>query len=102
MLYWCALIKFIGTEVLTAMVMDSSSSWDIAPCIALKTNRLFGGIYRLHLHGQRIRQARNQHGIDNKFYFVYFSTLKMELICSFKMSVTFNGLHGVISQKIEL
>jgi hypothetical protein len=32
----------------------------------------------------------------------YYSTLKMEAACSSGTSVTFNGLHGDISQKIEL
>jgi hypothetical protein len=32
----------------------------------------------------------------------YSSTLKMEAICFFKLQLTFNGLHGVISQRTEL
>jgi hypothetical protein len=37
--------------------------------------------------------------------FVFYSaypTLKVEAICSFETSVDFNGIHGLISQKIEL
>jgi hypothetical protein len=32
----------------------------------------------------------------------YSSTLKMEASCSSETSLTFNGLHGIISQEIEL
>jgi hypothetical protein len=34
--------------------------WDIMPCIPLKVNRPFGGIYRLHLQDRKISRARNQ------------------------------------------
>jgi hypothetical protein len=50
----------VGFEVITAVVIKSSSFWDITPCSPLKVNRHFGGTCRLHLQGGRIRQARNQ------------------------------------------
>jgi hypothetical protein len=37
-------------DVLTAAVMKSSLSWDIAPCSPLKVNRRFVGTYHHHLH----------------------------------------------------
>jgi hypothetical protein len=40
---------FVGSEVLTAMVMKSNIFWDITPCSPLKVNRRFGGAYRLNL-----------------------------------------------------
>jgi hypothetical protein len=48
----------VGFEVLTPVVMKNSIFWDITPCSLLKVNRLFGGIYRHHLQGRRISQAR--------------------------------------------
>jgi hypothetical protein len=36
------------------------------------------------------------------FLHAYSSTLKMEVTCSSEMLVTFNGLDGIISQKIGL
>jgi hypothetical protein len=54
--------RFVGFEVLTAVVVKSSIFWDVTPCGPFKVNRRFGGAYPL----------------------------------------TFNGLLGVISQKIEL
>jgi hypothetical protein len=54
----CILVS-VGFEVLTAMVMKNSISWDTKPCSPLKVNRSFGGICRLQLHGRRISQERN-------------------------------------------
>jgi hypothetical protein len=39
--------------------VNSSMFWGITPCSPLKVNRRFGGTHRLHLHGWRVRQARN-------------------------------------------
>jgi hypothetical protein len=71
----------LGCKVLTAVVMKSSVFWDITPFSPLKVNRRFGGTRRLHVQGRRISQARNQRKAGGK---------------------ALNGLHGVISQKIEL
>jgi hypothetical protein len=49
----------IGLEVLTAVVMTSSTVWEITPRNPLKVMRRVGGTCRLHLQGRRIRQARN-------------------------------------------
>jgi hypothetical protein len=50
----------VGFAVLTVVVMKSSRFWDIKPHSPLKINHHFGGIYSLHLQGQRINQVRNQ------------------------------------------
>jgi hypothetical protein len=42
-----------GFEVLTAVVMNNTTFWDITPCSPLSVNRRFGGTYRLHLHGRK-------------------------------------------------
>jgi hypothetical protein len=47
----------VGFEVLTAVVIKSTTFWDIAPCNQLKVSLCFGGIYHLHLQGQRISRA---------------------------------------------
>jgi hypothetical protein len=57
--------------------------WDEMPCSPLNANRRFGGKCRLHLQVRRISQARNQNEAGSKH------------------SLTFNGLHGVISQTTE-
>jgi hypothetical protein len=54
--------------------------WDITPCSLLKVKGGFGGTRSLHLEGLRISQARN---------------------VPTKRQLTFNGLHGVISHKIQ-
>jgi hypothetical protein len=35
-------VAYVGFEVLTAVVMNSSVFWDIMPCSPLKVNRRFG------------------------------------------------------------
>jgi hypothetical protein len=79
---------------LNVQCVDQKSTifWDITPCSPLEVNRLFGGTYRLHLQGRRISRARNQSKIrwQGRRYIPP------------KRRFTFNGLHGVISQKIVL
>jgi hypothetical protein len=47
------LIKYVGFDILTSVVVKSSIFWDITPCSPLKVNRRFGGTYRLHIQGLR-------------------------------------------------
>jgi hypothetical protein len=75
------------------VVMKSSIFWDITPYSPLKVNRRLGGTCRLHLQGRRINQARNKREADSKQSLRHLPT---------KRRFTFNGLHGVISQMIEL
>jgi hypothetical protein len=63
-------------------IPKTSVFWDITPCIPLKVNQRYGGTCGFHLQGRRISQARNHREAGSK--------------------QTFNGLHGVISQKIDL
>jgi hypothetical protein len=72
-------------------LMKSAIFWDITPCSQLTVNRHFGGTYHLHLQGRRINRARNQRE----------SRWQAEPVPP-KRRLTFNGLHGVISQKIVL
>jgi hypothetical protein len=45
---------FVGSEVLTEVVMKNSTFSDISPCSPLRVNWRFGGIRQVHLHAQRI------------------------------------------------
>jgi hypothetical protein len=38
----------------------SSIFWAVTPCDSVRVKRCFGGTYRLHLLGPRVRKARNQ------------------------------------------
>jgi hypothetical protein len=49
------LLRTVGLEVLTAVVMKSTTFWDIMPCSPLSVNRHFGGTYRLYLQGRKNR-----------------------------------------------
>jgi hypothetical protein len=46
---------FIGFEVVTAVTMKNAVFWNLAPCRSC-VNRRFGGRYRLHLQGRKIRE----------------------------------------------
>jgi hypothetical protein len=69
-------IKYVGFEVLTAVVMNSSVFWDVPPCSPLKVNR-----------------QQSPLCLPPDFMLVsclaYSLTPKMEVICSSKMSVDF-------------
>jgi hypothetical protein len=47
-------------QVLTAVVMKTSVSWNITPCSLLKVNGCFGGIFSIHLQGRRLSKERSQ------------------------------------------
>jgi hypothetical protein len=78
----CFLRLIQGVE--TSWTLKSTIFWDITLCSLLSIYRRFGGTYRLHLQGRKISLARWRRHIPPKRRF------------------TLNGLHGVISQKIEL
>jgi hypothetical protein len=56
--------QYVGSEVLTAVVMKRTIIWDTTPCIPLKVNRRFGWFLPQ----------------------LIFSSLKMEAICSSETS----------------
>jgi hypothetical protein len=48
-------IKFEKFEVFTAVTMKNAVLWDVAQCSS-SVNRRFGGTYRLHIQGRKIRE----------------------------------------------
>jgi hypothetical protein len=74
----------------------SSSSWDITPCSPLEVNQDFGGTSPLS-SGLKTKpnkkSVKAQHSLRSRWWRRYVST---------KRRLTFNGLHDVVSQKIEL
>jgi hypothetical protein len=42
-------------EVYTAVTRNNAAFWDVVPCRS-HVNRCFGGTYRLHLQGRKIRE----------------------------------------------
>jgi hypothetical protein len=67
-----SLFSYVGFEVFTAVVMKSIIFWDETPCSLFSCN--FGGTGACHLH-------------TSWFLLKFFSTLKMEAICSSETSV---------------
>jgi hypothetical protein len=87
--------------------MKSSILWDIMPCSPLKVKHHFGGTFHLHLQSQRISQARALLATCFMLVscFAYFFGLYPEdggRNVPLKRQLIFNGLHSIISQKIEL
>jgi hypothetical protein len=83
--------------------MKSIIFWDMTP---LSCIRRFGGTYRLHLQGRRIRSARNQQA--SRWLACWFlpelilTPWKWRRCVPPKRRLTLNGLRGIISQKIIL
>jgi hypothetical protein len=63
--------------------MKSSIFWDITPCSQFKVNWRFRGACRLHLQGQRIRQARNRCESRWQAELLYIDTHYVDLWISF-------------------
>jgi hypothetical protein len=99
-------LTYVEFEVITSVVMKSTIFGDITPCSPLKVNRRFRGTFRLHLQGRRISRGRSQRErwqVETLvFCSAYFSTLKMEAICSSETSVDTQRTTRRISQKIVL
>jgi hypothetical protein len=93
-LYWGRYESaFVGSKVLTPVVMKSSVVWDIKSCSPLKVNRSFGetGSEVILLPASRWFLAC-----------IILRPWRWKLYFPPKHRLTFSELHGVISQKIEL
>jgi hypothetical protein len=49
------IVTYARFEVFTAVTIKNAIFWDVAPCTSC-VNQRFGGTYRLHLQGRRIRE----------------------------------------------
>jgi hypothetical protein len=76
--------------------MKGSIFWDITPCSSLKVNLSFGGIHGLHLHGRRIIQEGSLKTVASR------TDPEGGDMCLRQSRLTFSGLHGAISQNMEL
>jgi hypothetical protein len=78
--------------------------WDITSCSPLKVIRRFRGTYRVHLQGRIIRRTRNQRERRWQAELTYsrfiLRSRRWRRYVPPKRRSTFNGLHGLISQKI--
>jgi hypothetical protein len=57
------LLRYVGFEVLTAVVMKCSIFWDVTLSSPLKLKGCFGGTCHLHLQGLRISRTGNERAI---------------------------------------
>jgi hypothetical protein len=92
------------------LIEEFFTCWDITPCSPLKVNKHFYGTSRLQKAllvncftlVSRLQKALLVNCFTLVSCVAYSSTLKMEATRSPKRPLTFNGLHGVISQKGKL
>jgi hypothetical protein len=88
--------------------MNGSIVWDVTSRSPLKVNRHFGGTCCLHLQGGSISQARNQRQAGRASRAVVVNASGWFLACRilppwrWRRQLTFDRLHGVISQEIKL
>jgi hypothetical protein len=54
-IFLSAILTNARFEVFTAVIMKNAVFWDVAACTSC-VNRRFGGTYRLHLQGRKIRE----------------------------------------------
>jgi hypothetical protein len=96
-------MQSVGFEVPTAVVMKSYIFCDITSCSPLKVNRRFGGACCLHLQGRRISEARNQVYLlhSSCLFGLFFDPEDGDNMLLRYFVWLSNGLHSVISQKIE-
>jgi hypothetical protein len=95
------MLFFVGFEVLTADVMNSSIFWDITRCSPFKVNRHFGGTCCLHLHGRRKSQARNQREASTtQRYIPEDRTLKV-VIYSQMLNIVLSSLHSYLDSTVS-
>jgi hypothetical protein len=98
----CGKFRCINTNL---SLMQNSVFWDKTSCSPLKVNRRFGGTYRLHLQSRIISRARYRRKSRWQAEICFRAGFLFGLFFDTEDGggrLTFNGLHGVISQKIEL
>jgi hypothetical protein len=85
------------------MTVHIAVFWVIISCNLVRVNQLFGEICCLHLQGRRISRARNQgeSRASDFLLWLFFDPEKWRRHVPPKRLLNFNGLHGIISQKVE-
>jgi hypothetical protein len=94
--------EHVGFEVLTAVVIKSSVFWDMTQCSPLKVDRRFRGTCPLHRQCWRVSQREISVKQATIFASLTLQPWRWRWQFTPKRRLTFNGLHGVISQKVEL
>jgi hypothetical protein len=104
----CICLSVCLQNKVQAPIWKNSIFWDTTPCGPMKVNWRFGGTYRHHLRDLIIRKARNQHEVGSKLCFAWFLVRlilrpwRWRWYIPPKRWLTFNNLHGIISQKTVL
>jgi hypothetical protein len=90
----CTEFLITGYKFRTTVIINNPIFWDKMPCSPLTSNRLFGGICRLHLQGCLLSAS------CWFLAWLFLRPWKWKRHVSPRLQLIFNGLHGLISQKI--
>jgi hypothetical protein len=88
--YWCRTV--FGVLYQLFQLPQKRKLLGVKPCGLLKVNQQFARIFRLHIQGRRISQT-------SRFIL---RPWRYRRHVPLKRPLSFNGLHGVVPQKIEL
>jgi hypothetical protein len=83
-------VRIVRSEVFTEVTMKNAVFWDVAQCRSC-VNRRFGGTYRLHLQGRKIRERGTS--VSRWLQFSRYVPPKRRFT---------QDLHGTTSQKMAL
>jgi hypothetical protein len=84
----------------TTLCTKSSVFWDITPCNPFESQMMLRSNISPPSSGRRINQAKNRHESDWFLALFIFWPCRWRRHILPKRRLTFNGLHGVISQKV--
>jgi hypothetical protein len=93
--FHCTVPKMLIRKILRTVSNTGIYCSIVAVCSPVKIKGPFGGTYRLHIQGRGVSKERNEHEISSKQISscclpAYYSTLKMEVICSSETLVDFH------------
>jgi hypothetical protein len=94
-------LDHVGFLVLTEVVMKNYIFWNTTPRSQLKVNRRFEGTCSVHLQSWGVSQASMKHCLL-PFAWLTRQPGRWRRHVPSKCRLTFNGLQGAISQKIEI
>jgi hypothetical protein len=100
---------YVGSEVLTTVVINNYISCDITPCSPFESQRMFRRNMPPFLGLKNKPSVTPAKAVGNEKLYSYVGFFlglciepEIEATCSSETLVDFDGLHGVISEKIYL
>jgi hypothetical protein len=83
----------------TLFNVTNSLFWDITRFSLVNVNRIFGGRYRLHLHGLTVNQARYMHEADSRQKWFLYLSLNLSVYFSYYILFSILVLYILVTSK---